>query len=89
MREAIARLMRSYSNYVWTETFPFIPVWTIFSISTNHKPLQRIFGTKHAIPVQAAHCLQRWALIWAAFDYDIQFGVSKLNAVAELYHACH
>ena len=45
-----------------------------FTTWTNHKPLQRIFGPKHAILyilVIAAHRLQRWALILAAFDYDI------------------
>ena len=43
---------------------------------------REIFGLKHAIPVLAAH-LQRWALILAAFDYDIQFVTSKQNAVAD------
>ena len=54
-----------------------------FTIWTDHKPLQRIFGPKHAIPVLAAHRLQRWALILAAFDYDIQFVTSRQNAVAD------
>ena len=42
-----------------------------FTIWTDHKPLQRIFGPKHAIPILAAHCLQRCALILAVFDYEI------------------
>jgi len=33
--------------------------------------------------VLAAHCLQRWALILAAFDYDIQFVTSRQNAIAD------
>ena len=54
-----------------------------FTIWTDHKPLQRIFGHQTAIPALAAQQLQRWALILAAFDYDIQFVSSKQNAVAD------
>ena len=54
-----------------------------FTIWTDHKPLQRIFGRQTAIPALAAQRLQRWALILAAFDYDIQFVPSKQNAVAD------
>ena len=54
-----------------------------FTILTDHKPLERIFGPKMAIPSLAAMCLQRWAIILAAFKYSIKFVPSKQNAVAD------
>ena len=54
-----------------------------FTILTDHKPLERIFGPKTAIPSLAAMRLQRWAIILSAFDYSIRFVPSKQNAVAD------
>ena len=54
-----------------------------FTILTDHKPLERIFGPKTAIPSLAAMRLQRWAIILAAFNYSIKFVPSKQNAVAD------
>ena len=54
-----------------------------FTILTDHKPLERIFGPKTAIPSLAAMRLQRWAIILSAFDYSIRFIPSKENAVAD------
>ena len=54
-----------------------------FTILTDHKPLERIFGPKTAIPSLAAMRLQRWAIILSAFDYSIKFIPSKENAVAD------
>ena len=54
-----------------------------FTVWTNYKPLQRIFGSQMANLALAAQQLQRWALILAAFDYDIQFVSAKQNAVAD------
>ena len=42
-----------------------------FTILTDHKPLERIFGPKTAIPPLAAMRLQRWAIILAAFNCSI------------------
>ena len=44
-----------------------------FTILTDHKPLKRIFGPKTAYPSLAAMRLQRWAIIFAAFNYCIKF----------------
>ena len=54
-----------------------------FTILTDHKPLERIFGPKTAIPPLAAMRLQRWVIILAAFNYSIKFVPSKQNAVAD------
>lgn len=54
-----------------------------FTILTNHKPLERIFRPKTAIPSPGAMRLQRWAIILAAFNYSIKFVPSKQNAVAD------
>ena len=54
-----------------------------FTILTEHKPLERMFGPKTAIPSLAAMRLQRWAIILSAFDYSIRFVPSKQNAVAD------
>ena len=54
-----------------------------FTILTDHKPLERSFGPKTAIPPLAALRLQRWAIILTAFNYNIKFVPSKQNAVAD------
>ena len=54
-----------------------------FTILTDHKPLERIFGPKTAIPSLAAMRLRRWAIILSAFDYSIRFVRSKQNAIAD------
>ena len=53
------------------------------TILTDHKPLEKIFGPKTAIPSLAAMRLQCWAIILAAFKYSIKFVPSKQNAVAD------
>ena len=54
-----------------------------FTILTDHKPLERIFGLKTAIPPLAAMRLERWAIILAAFNHSIKFVPSKQNVVAD------
>jgi len=54
-----------------------------FTILTDHKPLERIFGPKQAIPALAAQRLQRWAVTLAAFDYDIRYIPAKENVLAD------
>ena len=58
-----------------------------FTILTDHKPLERIFGPKTAIPPLAAMRIQRWAIILAAFDYSIKFVPSKQTQWQMHYHA--
>ena len=54
-----------------------------FTILTDHKPPERIFGPKTAIPPLTAMRLERWAIIHAAFNYSIKFVPSKQNVVAD------
>ena len=60
----------------------------------DHKPLERIFGPKTAIPSLAAMRLQRWAIILAAFknisikfmptNISIKFVRTKQNALTDV-----
>ena len=44
-----------------------------FTLVTDHKPLLTILGPKRGFPTLAAARLQRWALLLAAYQYDIEF----------------
>ena len=65
-----------------------------FTLVTDHKPLITILNPKKGIPSLAAARLQRWALILASYQYEIEFkptdkhsnadGVSRLP----LPHSC-
>ena len=54
-----------------------------FSLITDHKPLTAILGPKHGIPPLAAARLQRWALILAAYTYDIEYRTTGAHANAD------
>lgn len=44
-----------------------------FRLITDHKPLVSIFGPNKSIPTMAASRMQRWALILAAYVFDIEY----------------
>ncbi|XP_062589262.1 uncharacterized protein K02A2.6-like [Saccostrea cucullata] len=48
-----------------------------FTLVTDHKPLLSILGPKKGVPPLAAARMQRWALILAAYQYDIQYKSSE------------
>ena len=54
-----------------------------FTIVTDHKPLMAILGPKKAIPPLAAARLQRWALILAAYDYQLEFKPTEQHRNAD------
>ena len=54
-----------------------------FTLITDHKPLKTILGPKQGIPTLAAARLQRWALILAAYTYDIEFRSTDNHANAD------
>ena len=55
-----------------------------FSIHSDHKPLQHLFGEHRAIPPMASSRLQRWALTLSAYDYSILYRSGKNHANADL-----
>ena len=44
-----------------------------FTLVTDHKPWTTILGPKNNIPTLAAARLQRWAILLAAYQYDVEF----------------
>eukprot|EP00731_Ephydatia_muelleri_P001600 Em0001g1600a len=54
-----------------------------FTLVTDHKPLTTILGPKKGIPVVAASRLQRWAMLLAAYTYDIQYRSTHDNGNAD------
>ena len=51
--------------------------------NTDHKPLLGILGPKKGVPAVAAARLQRWALLLAAYQYDIEFRSTKAHGNAD------
>ena len=54
-----------------------------FTIITDHKPLLAILGPKTGVPSLAAARLQRWAVLFSAYSYDIQFKPTDKHANAD------
>lgn len=54
-----------------------------FLLVTDHKPLTTLLGPKSGIPALAAARLQRWALLLAAYRYDIEYRSTVKHANAD------
>ncbi|KAL9950577.1 hypothetical protein ACROYT_G043093 [Oculina patagonica] len=54
-----------------------------FLLVTDHKPLTTLLGPKSGIPTLAAARLQRWALLLAAYQYDIEYRSTEKHANAD------
>ena len=54
-----------------------------FTIITDHKPLLELFSPSRATPVHAAARLQRWSLILASYNYQIEYRKSSAHANAD------
>ena len=50
---------------------------------TDHKPLLSLLGPKSGIPTLAAARMQRWALLLAAYQYDIEYRSTAKHANAD------
>ena len=55
-----------------------------FSIVTNHKPLIHLFSENRSIPAMASARLQRWALVFSAYQYKIVYKCGKVNVNADM-----
>ena len=55
-----------------------------FTIQSDHKPLQHLFGKLKAVPPMASARIQHWALTLAAYHYDISYKPGKANANADV-----
>ena len=55
-----------------------------FTIQSDHKPLQHLFGKLRSVPPMASARIQRWALTLAAYHYDINYKSGKTNANADV-----
>ncbi|XP_045452661.1 uncharacterized protein K02A2.6-like [Melitaea cinxia] len=55
-----------------------------FTLRTDHKPLTYIFGNKTGIPIMAASRLQRWAVLLAGYNYEIEYVSSQKNCADAL-----
>lgn len=81
-REALAIVygVRKFHHYLYGRKF---------ILRTDHKPLTFILGNKVGIPVMAASRLQRWAVLLAGYDYDIEFVSSGKNCADALSRLPH
>lgn len=51
-----------------------------FTLLTDYRPLVKTLGPKTGVPAIAAARLQRWVLILAAYQYDIEYKSSQQHA---------
>ena len=54
-----------------------------FLLVKDHKPLTTLLGPKSGIPTLAAARLQRWALLLAAYQYDIEYRSTEKHGNAD------
>ena len=54
-----------------------------FTLLTDHQPLVTILGPKVGVPPLAATRMQRWSLILAAYQYEIEYRKSAEHANAD------
>lgn len=55
-----------------------------FTLVTDHKPLLAILGPKKGVPTLAAARMQRWALILAAYQYELHFRATDEHKNADM-----
>ena len=55
-----------------------------FTIQSDHKPLQHLFGKLRSVPPMGSARIQCWALTLAAYHYDINYKSGKTNANADV-----
>ena len=55
-----------------------------FTIMSDHKPLEYLFGENKLVPVLASARIKRWALILSAHDYTIEFRPGQQHGNADV-----
>ena len=56
-----------------------------FTIKSDHKPLQYLFGKGRGIPAMASAQVQCWALTLSAYVYGVQYVPSKEHTNADVF----
>ncbi|XP_054267071.1 uncharacterized protein K02A2.6-like [Macrosteles quadrilineatus] len=76
-REALAIMfgLRKFHQYVYGRKFTLV---------TDHKPLQRIFGNMRDLPKVLNNRLVRWALQLNQYNYDIEYRKEEDNVCADV-----
>ncbi|XP_065190696.1 uncharacterized protein K02A2.6-like [Sycon ciliatum] len=54
-----------------------------FTLQTDHKPLLGLFSECRPVPAMASGRIQRWALMLANYDYELQYKPGKSNGNAD------
>lgn len=76
---AIIYAVKKFHNFLYARKFTLI---------TDHKPLTFLLGPTKGIPTLAAARIQRWALILAAYKYEIRYrkgaDISNADALSRL-----
>uniref|UniRef100_A0A224XI32 RNA-directed DNA polymerase n=1 Tax=Panstrongylus lignarius TaxID=156445 RepID=A0A224XI32_9HEMI len=75
-REALALVfgVRKFHQFVYGRKF---------TLATDHKPLERIFGRQRDLPKVVNNRLVRWALILMTYDYEIEYWTAEQNSWAD------
>lgn len=55
-----------------------------FTIVSDHKPLQHLFGEAKPVPVLASARIKRWALILSAYGYKVEYKPGAQNSNADV-----
>ena len=55
-----------------------------FTILSDHKPLQHLFGESRTIPTLALAHIQRWSLTLGAYDYTSQYKPGQQHSNADM-----
>jgi hypothetical protein len=76
-KEALAIIftLKKYHKYIYGRKF---------TLYTDHKPLTSIFSPTRKVPSMARARIQRWALILAAYQYDLKFRKCVNNIPADV-----
>ena len=57
----------------------------MFTLVTDHQPINRILGPKSSVSPLAAARFQRWAVLLSGYDFDVTFKNSADNANADFF----